>query len=444
MARLGARIRKGTMETMKTLGTAAVARSPMTPVTNVAKAFSVPGMLQSPTVGQGLKTTNGNMVRLGDVCHILNGYAFRSEKYVCSGVRIIRIANVQKGYVEDSSPVFYPLDNNELYKYELFEDDLLMSLTGNVGRVALLQKEFLPAALNQRVACLRIKDETVIGKRFLFNFLNSDYFETKCIESSKGAAQKNMSTEWLKNYEVPLFSFEEQEKISSELDKISHLIALRKRQLSKLDELVKSRFVEMFGDPVSNPKKWNVCRIREFADVRIGPFGSLLHKEDYIQGGHPLVNPSHMINGKIVPDNDLTLSESKYKELGVYKLRPNDIVIARRGEIGRCALVESEGFFCGTGSMFVRIIKDCRADYLQRVISYPTFAARLEDAAVGITMKNINAGMIENCLVPLPPLALQREFAAFVEKVDKLEFKAKASLEKLETLKKAMMQKYFN
>ena len=253
----------------------------------------------------------------------------------------------------------------------------------------------------------------------------------------------NRHFKWLKEVDIPEYSVEEQEDIVLKLDKISHLIALRKRQLSKLDELVKSRFVEMFGDPVSNPKKWNVCRIREFADVRIGPFGSLLHKEDYIQGGHPLVNPSHMINGKIVPDNDLTLSESKYKELGVYKLRPNDIVIARRGEIGRCALVESEGFFCGTGSMFVRIIKDCRADYLQRVISYPTFAARLEDAAVGITMKNINAGMIENCLVPLPPLALQREFAAFVEKVDKLEFKAKASLEKLKTLKKALMQKYF-
>ena len=137
------------------------------------------------------------MTRLGDLCDILNGYAFKSEQYVDSGIRIIRIANVQKGYIEDSAPVFYPIDNKEYQKYELFEGDLLLSLTGNVGRVALLQKEFLPAALNQRVACLRIKDESVLNKSFLFGVLDSDYFENKCIESSKGVAQKNMSTEWL-------------------------------------------------------------------------------------------------------------------------------------------------------------------------------------------------------------------------------------------------------
>ena len=106
------------------------------------------------------------MARLGDLCDVLNGYAFKSEQYLDSGIRIIRIANVQKGYIEDSAPVFYPLDNNEYKKYELTEGDLLLSLTGNVGRVALLQKEFLPAALNQRVACLRIKDETTLNKSF--------------------------------------------------------------------------------------------------------------------------------------------------------------------------------------------------------------------------------------------------------------------------------------
>ena len=97
-------------------------------------------------------------IRVGDACEILNGYAFKSEKYVASGIRVIRIANVQKGYVEDTDPAFYPEDYLGIDKYMLKEGDLLMSLTGNVGRVAILQKEMLPAALNQRVACLRIKN----------------------------------------------------------------------------------------------------------------------------------------------------------------------------------------------------------------------------------------------------------------------------------------------
>ena len=133
-------------------------------------------------------------IRIGDACEILNGYAFKSDKYVADGIRVIRIANVQKGYIEDSTPAFYPLDSAGLEKYMLEEGDLLMSLTGNVGRVAMLEKQFLPAALNQRVACLRLKTDR-ISKGYLFHILNSDYFEQQCIQSSKGVAQKNMSTE---------------------------------------------------------------------------------------------------------------------------------------------------------------------------------------------------------------------------------------------------------
>ena len=183
------------------------------------------------------------MARLGDICDILNGFAFRSEQYTDSGIRIIRIANVQKGYIEDSAPVFYPTESKEAQKYMLSSGDLLMSLTGNVGRVALIGENFLPAALNQRVACLRIKNETVLNKNFLFNFLNSDYFEGMCIASSKGVAQKNMSTEWLKEYEIPLFPVEKQLEIASILDKLATLVSFRKQQLAKLDELVKAKFV---------------------------------------------------------------------------------------------------------------------------------------------------------------------------------------------------------
>lgn len=95
-------------------------------------------------------------VKLKDICGVKNGYAFKSDNYTNSGIRVIRITNVQKGFVEDEHPEFYPLSySDELNNYMLQENDLLLSLAGNVGRVALLNKEFLPAALNQRVACLR-------------------------------------------------------------------------------------------------------------------------------------------------------------------------------------------------------------------------------------------------------------------------------------------------
>ena len=176
---------------------------------------------------------------LSEVCDIMNGYAFQSKKYVDEGTRVIRIANVQKGYIEDSDPQFYPLSLREEYeKYSLFEDDLLLSLTGNVGRVGLLPKGMLPAALNQRVACIRTNSK--INKVFLFKMMNLDSFEKDCIDNSSGSAQKNMSTEWLKGYKFILPPLSEQEKfvsLAQQADKSE--IELRK-SVDAIDKVIKS------------------------------------------------------------------------------------------------------------------------------------------------------------------------------------------------------------
>ena len=359
-----------------------------------------------------------NTIKIRDVCEILNGFAFKSENYVESGIRIIRIANVQKGYIEDSSPAFYPLCSTGLERYMLNEGDLLMSLTGNVGRVAILEKEMLPAALNQRVACLRMKSNK-ISKRYLYHILNSDYFEQQCIQSSKGVAQKNMSTEWLKDFELPLFSLEKQTEIANILDGISSIISNRKQQLTKLDDLVKARFVEMFGDPVSNPKRWEKRALSDEAEIKIGPFGSLLHKEDYITGGHALVNPSHIVGGKITPDDMLSVSDEKYAELTAYHLQVGDVVMGRRGEMGRCAVVEQAGLLCGTGSLLIRSNGDLSADYIQKIMSFPSFKRTIEDMAVGQTMPNLNVPIVSAFQIIKPPKSVQNQYYAFVAQVDK-------------------------
>ena len=201
-------------------------------------------------------------IRIGDVCDILNGYAFKSENYARSGIRIIRISNVQKGYIEDTTPAFYPIETADLDRFMLEQGDLLVSLTGNVGRVAILGKELLPAALNQRVACLRLKSDK-ISKNYLFHILNSNFFEQQCIMASNGVAQKNLSTEWLKNYEVPCYERDQQEKIVMVLSTIQSVISGRKHELQKLDDLVKARFVELFGNPISNPMKWDIYQLEE-------------------------------------------------------------------------------------------------------------------------------------------------------------------------------------
>lgn len=261
-----------------------------------------------------------NYVSIEELCEILNGYAFKSDNYVEEGVRIIRIANVQKGYIEDNTPVFCQYDNLELEKYMLMENDLLISLTGNVGRVALLTKEFLPAALNQRVACLRLKNKEVL-KKYLFYCLSANGFEEKCIRSAKGVAQKNMSTEWLKKYKIPLYSSNEQIQIVRSLDFISRTINNRKKQLQKLDELIQARFVELFGEPILNPKEWKIVTIGDIAlDVRYGT------SRPAVEGGkYPYLRMNNL-----TIDGHLDLTDLKYIDIPEDELEK---CVVRKGDI---------------------------------------------------------------------------------------------------------------
>ena len=242
---------------------------------------------------------------------------------------------------------------------------------------------------------------------------------------------------------INIHNIEKQNKISKELSLIDKLIGLKKEQLLKLDNLIKSRFVEMFGDPVRNEKCWPIVTLNEVAEIRIGPFGSLLHKEDYIKGGHALINPSHIIDGKIYIDANLTLSPEKYKELKAYHLEIGDVVLGRRGEMGRCAVVCSSGLLCGTGSIIIRPNKNMAAYFLQTILSSLTYKKIIADKAVGVTMKNLNVPIVSSLPVPLLPLNLQKKFIAILQQVDKSKLAVKQSLEKLEILKKSLMQEYF-
>lgn len=222
--------------------------------------------------------------------------------------------------------------------------------------------------------------------------------------------------------EVPLPSLEAQKRIVSQLGLIEAQIEQAEAQTTQLDQLVKSRFIEMFGDPCDPKSEKERSRIDSFCELRIGPFGSALHKEDYISNGHPLVNPSHIVNGAVRPDWDLTINDAKYESLAAYQLFPGDVVLGRRGEIGRCAVVDKDGMICGTGSMILRPDRKVRSDYLQRVVSFPSFRRALENNAVGVTMKNLNAKIVGSAEVYLPKLKDQDAFAAFVHQVDKSRF----------------------
>lgn len=180
--------------------------------------------------------------KLKELALLVNGYAFKSQNYCDQGIRVIRIANVQDGYISDESPCFYPIESTEkLGQANLHANDLLMSLTGNVGRVALLGREFLPAGLNQRVECIRPFDES--DKEYLFCYFRSKSFIDKVTHATTGCAQQNLSIKWLENHFVPVYKKAKRTEIVTKIDSFDKAIQSKKKELEYLNELVKSRFM---------------------------------------------------------------------------------------------------------------------------------------------------------------------------------------------------------
>lgn len=382
-------------------------------------------------------------IKIGDVCDILNGYAFKSENYVDSGIRIIRISNVQKGYIEDNTPAFYSLDTAGMDKFMLEQGDLLMSLTGNVGRVAILGKELLPAALNQRVACLRLKSNKV-SKSYLFHILNSNFFERQCITAAKGVAQKNMSTEWLKDYEIPLYEPDQQGKIAKSLNNVQSIISSRRHELQKLDELVKARFVEMFGIYPANPKGWETGTIRDVvSDVRYGS------SRPAVDGGkYPYLRMNNITYGGELDLSDTKRIDIPDNELDKCTVRHGDVLFNRTNSkelVGKTCVYNRDDMMVLAGFVIrvrvsERILPEFLSEFLNTEFSKRMLLAMCKTA---IGQANINAQEMQNIGLYLPPIELQRKFVQFKEQIDKSKVAVQKALDEAQLLFDSLMQKYF-
>ncbi len=250
----------------------------------------------------------------------------------------------------------------------------------------------------------------------------------------------------LKELLVPVPPMSEQERIVAELDLLNGVLEKQKAQLKELDTLAQSIFYDMFGDPIENSKGWDVKTIKDVALVKIGPFGSLLHASDYVKNGHPVINPVHLKEGKVVAEADFTVNENMYQQMQAYKLRTNDIVFGRRGDIGRCAIVseEQEGYLCGTGSLFVRFREQVVVpDFSIASLMHKSVTDFLLKKAKGATMLNINCGIVESVPIILPPLSLQQVFADKIASIEKQKASINQSIAETQKLLDYTMDKYF-
>ena len=385
-------------------------------------------------------------VRLGTVARVLNGYAFKSSEYVKDGIRIVRITNVQKGRIQDDDPRFIDISrSNEFGRFMLKKGDILISLTGNVGRVGITEESMLPAALNQRVGALKLESEAV-DHRYLFHVLNSEEFEQDAVKNSKGIAQLNLSSKWIEEYEIPLPPLAEQKRIARILDAADALRAKRRDSLAQLDMLLQSTFLELFGDPVTNPKGWEIVELGSLSKFINGDRGSNYpSKGDFVHEGVPFINAGHIKGGKVDFAEMSYITRKRFDRLGSGKTKRGDIIYCLRGSLGKTAVVHHQDDSAIASSLVIlRPSPNCLAEYLYQYLISPFGQQEMRRYDNGSSQPNLSAASVKKYLVSLPPLDLQNRFANIVESIEHQKTRLRAHLAELDTLFASLQSRAFN
>lgn len=252
----------------------------------------------------------------------------------------------------------------------------------------------------------------------------------------------NRHFKWLKEIEIREYSFDEQIAIVDKLDKIEYLINKRKEQLAKLDKLVKSRFIEMFGDTELNPYSWEKATLGTICDVRDGTHDS----PQYYETGYPLVTSKNVTGGKIDMTDCSLICEADFKKINERsKVDIGDIIMPMIGTVGKPVIVDIEPEFAIKNVALIKFKIDTSVlnTYIQSLLQSDYFDKAVISKVRGGTQKFISLGDIRKLEILVPPIELQNQFASFVEQIDKSKLAIQQSLEQLETLKKSLMQKYF-
>lgn len=286
-----------------------------------------------------------------------------------------------------------------------------------------------------------------LDRQYLLHYLKSDMMLSFIKEYATGSVRDNLKLADLGKFPINLRPVEEQHQIATTLDKIDDLIAKRRRQLDKLDELVKSRFIEMFV-ATNVASEWPYCTIADISnEMRTGPFGSALHHDEFVDSGVFVLGIDNAVENRFSYNRMRYITEEKYQQLKRYTVHPGDVIITIMGTVGRSAVIPADmpkaintkHLACITPN-----VKMVNAQFLSCAFQiHPGIRTQLQNQSKGAIMDGLNLTIIKGLAFRIPPINLQNQFVEFYEQTDKSKLAIQKSLENLEILKKALMQKYF-
>lgn len=299
-----------------------------------------------------------------------------------------------------------------------------------------------------------------VHPKFAYYYLQSPEFLQQKDDGATGCTQMSINDTNLLKIMFPLPPIDEQQRIVEKLDAIIPRVKQAIAQLEEIPKLLKKFRQSVLSAACSgnltedwreeNPTKsdWGYHVLSDLSEsISTGPFGTMLHKSDYIKGGIPIVNPTNIVNNEIIPDPNVTISYGKAQELSRYILKENDIILSRRGDLSKCGIVtkKEEGWLAGTGTFVVRV--NMNPYFFRMTFQNPATQERIYSGSIGSTMPNLNQGILGALIVPNPCPEEQQEIVSQVDRLftiaDSLESKYWIAMARIDKIGQTILMKAF-
>lgn len=405
---------------------------------------------------------------IGDIGKFQGGYAFKSEDYINEGVKLIRITNVQQCNLNWEDKCFLPKKFEEKFRdYSVKINDVVLAMTRSIISTGIkackVKKQDVPSLLNQRVG--RFILSNVLDCGFLYQYIFTDYFINKVNELSSTTGQPNISSKQIESIMVTVPEIREQQKIALILTSVDEQIEITDNLIEKTKELKKGLMRKLLTKGIGHsrfketeigkiPEKWEVKRLIDITDkfdkysFTGGPFGSNLKSSDYTNKGVRVIQLQNIGDGYFNNKSIIYTSEEKADELNSCNIYPGDIIIAKMAEpVARaCKIpnIEERYLMCSDGIRIAVDKSENDINFIMYSINSNYFRNNAIANSTGSTRLRIGLNELRNLPIVIPPLHEQVKIASIFSRVDEQINQYESEKEKLQELKKGLMQKLFS
>lgn len=392
---------------------------------------------------------------LGNICEFINGDRGKnypsSKEFVDSGIPFINAGNIIDKKIDYNDMNYITKEKFKLLgSGKVEKGDILFCLRGSLGKHAIVQSDV--GAIASSLVIIR-PNNLIINNRYLMHTLDSREIHRQIERDNNGSSQPNLSATSVKKFKIYLPSIDEQLKITNILDKAQELIDKRKAQIEALDELVKSRFIEMFGDPINNNMKWEVKKLKEISTKILSGNTPKGGSNVYVDEGIMFFRSQNVWKNKLVLEDIAYIDEETHKKMLKSSLKYGDILLTKTGRIntensslGRAAMYLGKDDCANiNGHVYlIRLKEEIINEFVLYILTSKEYRGYIRSVCVGgIDKRQLNKEHIEDFPIIFPPIEEQKRFVSYVKQVDKLKSQMQDSLKELEDNFNSLMQKAF-